>query len=619
MSSEWSGNSHSHQPTDLAISLELVFCIKEKPKAFPEGRRQEATLIVSDSLSLQMPPKRAFYVSQETPNVSPKLYPVSSPPSQPSMFPLSARVGLPGPGSMSVPRVRRPKKFLYVLVVFALLYWFGIRHGLGGEPPLPLGFAPAHGHRRRPRTMNFVRNGLAQLLPLRRSQPQPEHPFYELMERAEESWRLVRDRQSKTKEAAVKEYYKRYGMAPPAGFGHWYDWAKANGVELVDEYDLMMRDVLAHHALEPSTFISRSKGLRDEPHSYTLNITRNANVVISGERKDASRPQKFAGLINGIRHEFPEGFGVVITGSDHDVSSVVLGKDQRKRAMELVKNRQHFTADELAALENPGRTPAWGWFKACPLDSPANIRSDAEYTENPVKAFIHDHVATMDFCEFPQLKRLHGALCIDREDRSPSTLKPWLVHSKLPGDASFLIPPIEGFSNLTDTNIPSLGRWEDKLDPRVHWRGSTTGGISTQADWRDSHRYRLHLLFNGRKGNDTEWQEKEMDVMIPDGRGGYQRVSRQAPHLAQAYGDVKLAGKILHAPTEKLRDEIAKEIQFGPTLSFKDSWMFRYVLDVDGNGWSERFFRLLSSASPVLKMTMFADWHMVSQSELYVG
>jgi hypothetical protein len=26
------------------------------------------------------------------------------------------------------------------------------------------------------------------------------------------------------------------------------------------------------------------------------------------------------------------------------------------------------------------------------------------------RAYIHDHVATMDFCEFPQLKRLHGAL-----------------------------------------------------------------------------------------------------------------------------------------------------------------------------------------------------------------
>lgn len=528
------------------------------------------------------------------------------------MFPLSARVSLPNPGSMSVPRVRRPKKFLYVLVILALLYWFGIRHGLGGEAPLPLGFAPAHGERRRPRTMNFARNGLSQLLPLRKSQPQPEHPFYELMERGEKQWRLVRDRQSKSKEAAVKEYKRRYGLAPPAGFGHWYDWAKSNGVELVDEYDLMMRDVLAHHALEPKTFIQRSKGLLKEPHSYTLDI-KPSGVTITGDRANEPRPKKLAEMMDGFRSELPKGFELIITGSDHDVSSVVLGKDQRKRAMELVKSKQHFAPEELANLENPGRTPAWGWFKACPLDSPANIRSDAEYTEVTNKAFIHDHVATMDFCEFPQLKRLHGALCIDRDDRSPSKLKPWLVHSKLPGDASFLLPPIEGFSNLTDVSIASLGRWEDKLDARVHWRGSTTGGISTQTDWRDSHRYRLHLMFNGRKGNDTEWQEKMMDVMIPDGRGGYERVSRHASHLAKVYGDVKLAGKILHAPTDKLREEIAKEIQFGPTLSFKDSWMFRYVLDVDGNGWSERFYRLLSSASPVLKVTMFADWHMVGR------
>lgn len=214
----------------------------------------------------------------------------------------------------------------------------------------------------------------------------------------------------------------------------------------------------------------------------------------------------------------------------------------------------------------------------------------------------------MDFCEFPQLKQLHGALSHNREDRSPSVLKPWFVHSKIPGDASFLLPPIEGFKNRTAKDIPALGMWADKLDPRVHWRGSATGGYAPEQDWHNSHRIRLHMLFNGKRGNDTDWAESTREVLVPDGKGGYEKVVRTAAELAE-YGDVKLTGKAIQC-TEPECTEIAEQIEFGPVLTPKNTWMFRYMLDVDGNGWSERFHRLLSSASPVLKMTIFADWHM---------
>ncbi|GMK53842.1 hypothetical protein CspeluHIS016_0104280 [Cutaneotrichosporon spelunceum] len=520
---------------------------------------------------------------------------------------------LPQPGSMSVPRkIRRPRKILYVFVVLGLLYWFGIRHHLGKEmeDPLPLGFAPEHGHRRRPRTMTFARNGMATLNPLRRGAPQPEHPFYELMERGEETWRLVRDRQSKSVEHAAREYKRRYGINPPDGFDKWFAWAKDHGVELVDEYDLMMRDILAHHAMEPAAFIARSLGLASsEKFTYQINITRDG-VKLSGERGDAGRPKKLAELINSFRSALPPNLNLALTGSDHDVSGVILGKDQRKRAKELVSSGQHFMPEELRHYENPRRTTAWGWFKACPLDSPANMLSGVEAGETTEKAFIHDHVATMDFCEFPNLKRLHGALQVDREDRSPSMLKPWLVHSKLPGDASFLLPPLEGFTNLTDKAIADIGKWEHKVDPRVHWRGGTTGGLATGADWHDQHRYRLHLMFNGRKGNDSDWEETVFNVMLPDGRGGYTRSNRHGAQLARALGDVKLSGDIIGCPNDELCKEIKSEIETFPALPSKSTWMFRYMLDVDGNGWSERFHRLLSSASPVIKMTIFADWHM---------
>lgn len=36
---------------------------------------------------------------------------------------------------------------------------------------------------------------------------------------------------------------------------------------------------------------------------------------------------------------------------------------------------------------------------------------------------------------------------------------------------------------------------------------------------------------------------------------------------------------------------------------------YKYLLDVDGNGWSARFKRLMSTNSVVLKSTIFPEWY----------
>ena len=57
-------------------------------------------------------------------------------------------------------------------------------------------------------------------------------------------------RQSTTLEEAVKEYERRYGRAPPRGFDEWFEFAKQNGVKIIDEYDGMVRDLEPFWSLE---------------------------------------------------------------------------------------------------------------------------------------------------------------------------------------------------------------------------------------------------------------------------------------------------------------------------------------------------------------------------------
>ncbi|EIW66773.1 hypothetical protein TREMEDRAFT_70041 [Tremella mesenterica DSM 1558] len=506
-----------------------------------------------------------------------------------------------------------PKKILYLIVIFFLLYWFGIRHGLGIEriPPPPLGFSIPGGRRGRHSSLIWGKTGMVTLIHSRFT----EHPFYELMEKAEDNWNHLISTQSKSLEQAYNQYRKRYNIKPPIGFDSWFLFNQQNDIKIKDEFNFLMKDLLPHLSLKPEIFIKRSEELENKPFTYTLEIDKEKPTIVKGPRAKNFRPGQMKEMIDSFKEWLPDGFKLKITGSDHDTGSQVLGRDQRERAMELVKMGKYFDDEELEKLEDPDRTPAWGWFKACPLDSPANIRPGAENATNEIlpKTFIYDHLPTMDFCDFPELKRLHGAMSIDWKNRSPSVLKPALILSKFPADSSFQVTPMEGYQNLTQESLDELPSWEEKTDNRLFWRGSSTGGYNVHRDWKESHRFRLHLMVNGPKGGDAWWANQARDVIMPDGQGGYKTVRRWDRTLSKAYVDVKVSGKLIACPQEHpdLCETIKNTIEFGQQVWPHQAVAFKYLLDVDGNGWSQRFHRLLGSGSPVIKFTMFPEWHQV--------
>ena len=256
-------------------------------------------------------------------------------PSRPSAaFPLSHSA------ASVVPRpIRKPRKIFYLFVTFFLLYWFGIRHGLGIERiPPPLGFAAGGGRRGRKSSLIWGKKGIAVLNPNPLVTRQ-EHPIYELMEKAEERWENLLASQSTTLVGAVAEYKKRYGMSPPKGFDDWYQFCKDNNVKIIDNYDQMMKDLLPHHALPPALYLQRSKELEGTKFTYTMDVNKE-RAELTGERAWSARPRHIKGLIEGFKHALPDGFGLKMTGSDHDTGSVILGKDQRERAMQLVKQKK---------------------------------------------------------------------------------------------------------------------------------------------------------------------------------------------------------------------------------------------------------------------------------------
>lgn len=100
------------------------------------------------------------------------------------------------------------------------------------------------------------------------------HPIPQLLQLGEKRWEELLSRQSRTLRAAVKEYTRRYGRAPPAGFDQWWAFAIKNTLVLPDEYDGLNRDIAPFFGLPRDEIQRRLEEVQAMEHVFTVNIAR---------------------------------------------------------------------------------------------------------------------------------------------------------------------------------------------------------------------------------------------------------------------------------------------------------------------------------------------------------
>ncbi|KZV84064.1 hypothetical protein EXIGLDRAFT_727686 [Exidia glandulosa HHB12029] len=179
-------------------------------------------------------------------------------------------------------------------------------------------------------------------------------------------------------------------------------------------------------------------------------------------------------------------------------------------------------------------------------------------------------------------------------------LIPAFTMSKTTLHADILGIPVEGVQDADD-NVP----WAQKTDNRVLWRGSTTGMThAPHTPWNMSQRERFVQLANRREGSipilpptanedDVVGEPEEWDFAA----------------LNDAYFDVAFTAAI-QCSEPAICEHIRKEYKMGKNVYTEEAKTFKFVADLDGNGWSSRFRRLMLTNSLVLKSTIFPEWWM---------
>lgn len=456
------------------------------------------------------------------------------------------------------------------------------------------------------------------------------HPIARLISQAENHLKTVQDRQSASLKDAVAEYRRRYRAPPPPNFDKWYKYAKKRGIQMVDEYDTIYDSLLPFWALEPSVIRERTREAIGFDNAMIAVMIRDGKVIKIEGGGDGAEWHR-----NAIR-EMLEDFVKYLPDMDlafnvHDEPRVILQHDDLARHVQTAMNVSLPLAYKNSQPSNKWssrpadlgdgtrikeyKTTRFNRFAhqatwthsrlSCSPESAARALTEpaqdnmAAYTNSPL-GFVENTSAFSDICNSPSLQRTFGFF--DRPNAFDVThdLFPVFSQSKISSFQDILYPSPWYWARRV-----VYDHWKDyswgRKNNSMYWRGSTTGGFSRDGGWRRQHRQQfvqkvnaldkaLRLEHNGKLGSEGAWVQKE--------------ISRQ--DMKEKF-DVHFTGVGQCDPGDCAAQR--EYFELAPPVDMNDAYKHKYILDMDGNAFSGRYYAFLLSKSLVYKLAIFREWH----------
>ncbi|GAA5925127.1 uncharacterized protein JCM15063_004929 [Sporobolomyces koalae] len=425
--------------------------------------------------------------------------------------------------------------------------------------------------------------------------PKGKHPIHQLIERAEKRWKDKVAQQSRTLSQAVAEYKQRYRRNPPKGFDDWWAFCEQHNVQLRDEYDQIAHDLAPHWALEASDSRHRNRVMQEREHTFTAAMQPGTpSPSLHGPHADLKRATDVAGLLSLFSGRMHRNLNITFIIDDNP--AVMLPYAQRDRMVELGQQGDYYGPSEWSEPEDEKLS---NFAKACPPNSPLR-RSErgefvADFSGEAQRSFIWSHAKSADLCNHPESRKLHG------HTMGPGVplagLVPLFTFAKTSLHSDILSTPLEQYEERYMGYDPS---WDGKSQNKLLWRGSTTGvEFDAKTPWRLSQRARLHFMSHETGGEKS---------IIWSQRGNLRESNISTTTLNHLYMDTSFSGAVQQCDPETC-EILRNTIDFKPTIGIDESNTYKYFIDVDGNGWSGRFHRLMSTRSVLLKSTAFPEWY----------
>ncbi|KAE8383642.1 putative capsule-associated protein CAP1 [Aspergillus bertholletiae] len=456
--------------------------------------------------------------------------------------------------------------------------------------------------------------------------PNNVHPVASLIQDAEQEFDHVRSRQSKTLADAVNEYRRRYNMHPPPHFDKWFYFAQAKGVQLTDEYDTIYHSLLPFWSLEPKTIRERAREALGYDNSVIGVLIRDGKVTHTEGGREGYEWQQDATveMMNSFIRYLPD---MDLVFNTHDEPRVIVPSDDLQRLVNFAKDHAIPKAFHKQSLVNKwsekpidlnkgdridevrttrfnrfAHQPTWTSSRAsCPLDTPARSLNESEPDNLEAYAhgdlgFIYNTTAFSDICNTPSLRYKYGFFDRANAFDVVRELFPVFSQSKISSFQDILYPSPWYWVDKVPYEEEKDHSWDAKTD-KLYWRGSTTGGFARGGGWRRQHRQRFVSNINNQntakvlsKNENDQWEFNEVNC---------------DPYRDQF--DVRFTYIGQCDPN----DCAAQQEYFvvGEPAGQQDAWTYKYLVDIDGNAFSGRYYAFLRSHSLIFKIALFREWH----------
>ena len=417
-------------------------------------------------------------------------------------------------------------------------------------------------------------------------------------------------------------------MPPPPHFDKWYEFARSNDVQLIDEFDSIYDMITPFWGLEPKTTRLRAKEALAYDNGLIGIAIRNHEILhMNGEDLDWQR-NATEGMLSKFVQHLPD-MDLAFNALDeprvavpHD-DLIRLIRQARNENMPVSNANQNLVNsfsksgrkskdNEVFAEVNSTRfnhlayQSTWTHSRmSCPPESPSRILEEDKRVDDlsdyslGVLGFIYNATAMSDICLTPSLSSTYGFFDGAYNYRVVHDLFPIFSQSKVSSYNDIVYPsPWYWYDRVTydkDKDRP----WAEKQN-KLYWRGSTTGGFSKNGGWRRQHRQRLVEKLNAREqalimvskggAKDTPWEVKE----VPR-RMYHDRIDVHFTQITQC------------VPSDC--DAQIKFFDLKKEVEQQDAWGYKYLLDMDGNAFSGRFNAFLRSKSLTFKLAIFREWH----------
>jgi len=437
---------------------------------------------------------------------------------------------------------------------------------------------------------------------------------------------------------AVSEYKRRYGRNPPPGFDKWYDFAVELNSTIIDDYDNIYNDLLPFWSLPPALIRHNLYELTSNPWNDVGGISvRDGKADISPNDMATHRwmLEGIVSMISQFEEWLPDmdlGFNMndeprvtVPYNSIQDMRRIGKGNHDHNPTARKDWSEDRASGWEMTSKEPLTYTPfteksfqrtfrEWG-NSACPPSSPAVTQNHWDVSTlcttctnaHSLGAFLANWTLSADICAQPDMSNLHGLYLSPAAFKASHDLLPIFSQSKAHGYNDILYPSAWNYMDKV-AHAPTKEHPDKDYYSKsstLFWRGATSEGVSPgTGTWTGMTRQRFLSVTND--------NNLTAPVLLPypfAPRGKMAYVSAPVSSLrASITTNVALVDTIARCGEP---DCSAQAAQLGPLakpVDFQSHWRHKYLLDLDGAGFSGRFLPFLQSGSLPFKAALFREW-----------